>query len=269
MTIGMSIFLFDTNDIGIDYTTLKSKIASFYNEFEPDLYLLHKRKIYFLFHHNLLATKDYSIDINYLNLSNEIIELLGSIKSNRKRLISEYKIKVTEKDIHIARIQSSPFIQTYANSLETLDYRHNARKFKELPDELCDENLIKVIKFIFLEIRKFLDFSEARLIIHHVLIECVDGESATNSPEGIHQDGMDYIVSAFVLESKNICGAKSIVYLEDKKTKIFQTTLKEGQGILQVDKNSSLWHEVTEIRPINKNLPAFRSSIGFDIEIVR
>ena len=48
--------------------------------------------------------------------------------------------------------------------------------------------------------------------------------------KSIHQDGMDFIVSAFMVESKNIYGAKSIVYLEDKKTKIFQTILKEGQG---------------------------------------
>ncbi|MDE5603648.1 MAG: hypothetical protein K2I71_07025 [Helicobacter sp.] len=42
---------------------------------------------------------------------------------------------------------------------------------------------------------------------------------------------MDCIVSAFVVESKNIYSAKSMVYLEDKKTNIFQTTLKEGQGL--------------------------------------
>lgn len=59
------------------------------------------------------------------------------------------------------------------------------------------------------------------MIIHHILVECVNGDSATNSPEGIHQDGMDCIVSAFVVESRNICGAKSIVYLDDKETKIF------------------------------------------------
>ncbi|WP_238699289.1 2OG-Fe dioxygenase family protein [Helicobacter sp. MIT 05-5294] len=107
------------------------------------------------------------------------------------------------------------------------------------------------------------------MIVHHVLVECIDGESATNSPEGIHQDGVDFIVSAFVVESKNIGGGESMIYLEDKKTKVFQTTLKEGQGILQADKNSCLWHEVTPIYPLNKDLPAYRSSIGFDIEIMQ
>lgn len=52
---------------------------------------------------------------------------------------------------------------------------------------------------------------------------------------------MDFIMSAFVVERKNIRGAKSIIYMEDKKTRIFETILKEGQGILQVDANSPLW----------------------------
>lgn len=268
MKFTIPIFLFDYKDIGVDIVALKSKIASFYGEFQPDYYLLHKRKIDFLFQNNLLKSKDYTIDIASLDLPNGITKTLDSFVSNRKRLISEYRIKIKEKDINILRIPSSPFVQVNANSLEKLDYRHYARKFKELPNELFDDNLVKIIKFVFLEIKKFLDFSEAHLIIHHTLIECINGESATNSPEGIHQDGMDYIVSAFVVESQNICGAKSILYLEDKKTKIFQTTLKEGQGILQADKDSFLWHKVTDIQPIHSDLPAFRSSIGFDIEII-
>lgn len=269
MIIKMPICLFDYKDMGVDFAALKSNVASCYDEFEIDSYLLHKRKIDFLYQNNILDNKDYKIDIASLNLPNEILKTLDSFVSNRKRLTAECRIKLEEKNLKIERVPSSPFIQTYANSLEALDYRHEERKFKELPDRLFDENLIKIIKFIFLEIRKFLVFSEARLIIHHVLVECVNGDSATNSPEGIHQDGMDCIVSAFVVESRNICGAKSIVYLEDKKTKIFQTTLKEGRGILQVDKDSCLWHEVTAITPINEDLPAFRSSIGLDIEIVR
>lgn len=53
-----------------------------------------------------------------------------------------------------------------------------------------------------------------------------------------------------------------------KKTKIFETILKNGQGIVQQDLNSKLWHEVTEITQINVNEIGYRSSIGFDIEIL-
>lgn len=118
MDIKIPIFLFDYKDIGIDFVVLKSKIASFYGEFQPDYYLLYKRKIDFLFQNNLLKSKDYTIDIASLDLPNGITETLDSFVSNRKRLISEYRIKIKEKDINILRIPSSPFVQVNANSLE-------------------------------------------------------------------------------------------------------------------------------------------------------
>ena len=37
-----------------------------------------------------------------------------------------------------------------------------------------------------------------------------------NAPEGIHQDSVDYIVSAFVLKRYNIKGGESIIYDENK-----------------------------------------------------
>ncbi|MDE6958439.1 MAG: ACT domain-containing protein, partial [Helicobacter apodemus] len=36
------------------------------------------------------------------------------------------------------------FVQVNANSFEKLDYRHYARKFKELPNELFDDNLVEI-----------------------------------------------------------------------------------------------------------------------------
>lgn len=158
MDIKIPILLFDYKDIGIDFVALKSKIASFYGEFQPDYYLLHKRKINFLFQNNLLKSKDYTIDIAFLDLPNGITKTLDSFVSNRKRLISEYRIKIKEKDINILRIPSFPFVQVNANSLEKSDHRHYARKFKELPNELFDNNLIEMIKFIFLEIKKIFRF---------------------------------------------------------------------------------------------------------------
>ncbi|WP_181881892.1 2OG-Fe dioxygenase family protein [Helicobacter sp. MIT 14-3879] len=159
-------------------------------------------------------------------MQEDIKRHLDSFVSKRKRLISKYKITFQgnhskkiplTKAIEIKRVPSTHFIQTYANSLETSDYRHSARTFKELPDVLFDENLTQIIQFIFLEIRRFSVFDRARLIVHHVLIECIEGESATNSPEGIHQDGMDFIMSAFVREQKYLWCSKYCVCRRQKE----------------------------------------------------
>lgn len=100
----------------------------------------------------------YCLWLNYeivsLNLRDEIIKYLDFFISNRKRLISEYEIQFKERDVYIKRVPSYGFVQVDANSLELLDYRHSVRKFKELPYELLDENLIKNIRFVFVEIKK-------------------------------------------------------------------------------------------------------------------
>ena len=137
-----------------------------------------------------------------------------------------------------------------------------------MPDKLFDDDLRNMLRFISFRLCKYIKKYKFAITVHHTFIFCKDGKKSTNSPEGIHQDGMDFIMSAFVIDKKNINGAKSIIYANDKKTKIFETILKNGQGIIQQDLNSKLWHEVTEITQINVNEIGYRSSIGFDIEIL-
>lgn len=89
-----------------------------------------------------------------------------------------------------------------------------------------------------------------------------------NSPEGIHQDGAGYIVSALVVERKGITGGMSYIFGPDKKTKYFAKTLQQGEGLFQADKGSTLWHTVTKIKPDKNHSSGFRNIIGFDINIL-
>ena len=100
-----------------------------------------------------------------------------------------------------------------------------------------------------------------------MLVETAKERITSNSPEGIHQDGYDYIVSALVVERKNISGGISEIFANDKKSKILSTTLQPGFGLLQPDLNTDLWHHVTKIQPTSDI--GFRSSIGFDIALIR
>ncbi|MEM8907566.1 MAG: 2OG-Fe dioxygenase family protein, partial [Bacteroidota bacterium] len=106
------------------------------------------------------------------------------------------------------------------------------------------------------------------IIVHHTLVYCYSDQLATNSPEGIHQDGMDYIVSALVMERHNIAGGRSVIYGNDMQTKVMETTLQSGQGILQPDLGTELWHEVTAIRCKNAQKLGYRSTIGYDITVI-
>ncbi|MGC4046235.1 MAG: 2OG-Fe dioxygenase family protein [Armatimonas sp.] len=93
------------------------------------------------------------------------------------------------------------------------------------------------------------------------------GVSATNSPEGIHQDGADYIVSAMVVEREGVTGGESRVYDSDKETVLLRHTLQPGEGLFQADAGSPLWHDVS---PVAASGPSdgVRSLFGLDIRVV-
>jgi len=100
--------------------------------------------------------------------------------------------------------------------------------------------------------------------LHQVRQICYPNVESHNSPEGIHKDGADYIVSALVMNRYNINGGESIVY-DDDKNMLYNTILEKGEGIFQDDKR--LWHYVTPITTDN-NYIGIRDIIGLDIKIL-
>lgn len=79
-----------------------------------------------------------------------------------------------------------------------------------------------MIFFTLKKIYALTGLSDFKLSIHHSFVFCENNTAATNSPEDIYQDEMDFIILAFVVERKNIKGAKSIIYKQDKKTRFLK-----------------------------------------------
>jgi len=97
-----------------------------------------------------------------------------------------------------------------------------------------------------------------------------------NSPEGVHEDGAPYIISALVINRENALGGTSQIYekLEDGTQElIFEKVLNPGEFIFQADTGeektfgNDLWHYVTGISPTSVAEIGVRDIIGFDIEI--
>ena len=267
------ITVIDYINIGLNLDKIQNKLFNYYDEYEDDLYLLHKNKLDYISKFMKINDgriyKNINFDFSSLNLDGNILKTILLFTPNRKRLISKYIIEINNENFKIDRVGADNFVQTFAFVAdEKFDYRKNERKFKELPDDLFDDDLRNMLKFVSFKLSSYLKKYKFAITVHHTFIFCENGKKSTNSPEGIHQDGMDFIMSAFVIDRKNISGGKSVIYANDKETKLFETTLKNGQGIIQQDLNSELWHEVTEISQINANEIGYRSSIGFDIEVL-
>ena len=283
MVLSTPISVFSLSELNIDLPKLQNKLQKFYSQYEPDQYLLQQSKINALQQitkdidknllydiYNGLMTDDELIKKFSSVVAIETLEQITSLQPIRWRLISECDVVWKDKWI-ITRVTSKPFEQSQALIASDLnDYRLSPRQFKELPDELFDDDLENMILYIANKI-KFSNESinKLKLVIHHTLVYSLLTQISSNSPEVIHQDGMDYIVSALVIEKTNISGGKSIIYGEDKKTPIFEIELQTGYGLFQPDVNTNLWHEVTPITLINKKDAGFRSIIGFDVEVVK
>jgi len=281
------ITLFNCAQHDVDITHLQKTLRDAYADYEWDTYLIQQNKISLIreqlpqeanvvvpvrvwhdLYHGII--QDADVPLFFPALPADFIKKLTAIAPTRKRCISQYNIE-WKGQWNIERVSSQPFAQSNAllASANALDYRVGSRTFKELPDALFDESLLKLIKAVANKTKEAKpNLKKMKVVVHHTVVYCDALQLSTNSPEGVHQDGMDYIVSALVIERQNISGGKSIIYGSDKTTKLFQCELQSGQGIFQADANTELWHEVTPITARDENATAFRSTVGFDVSVV-
>ena len=99
--------------------------------------------------------------------------------------------------------------------------------------------------------------------IHQVRQTSYGSMESHNSPEGIHRDGSDYIVSALIIHRNNVNGGESIIYNKHKQM-VYKTILDDKEGIYQEDTDQ--WHYVSPISTRGQGL-GFRDILGIDITL--
>ena len=184
----------------------------------------------------------------------------------RKRAVARFNVQFGGGKWNFERIAGERFRQ----NVEAGDPRALVRVFHEMETLVADHPQVRHLMQCFAELvrERHPDCKKLRMNVHQMFIFADILSAGDNAPEGIHQDGADYIVSALVIERAGILGGESIVYGPDKKTVYFRRTLAEGEGIFQTDKG--LWHYVTPIRE-NPAVPpdyGHRSILGFDMDFV-
>lgn len=162
--------------------------------------------------------------------------------------------------------------ERYQQKVAPEDPRALVRIFHEMEELVTEHPLMRHLMCSLAEVVHELRPEAHTLLMHaHQMFVFADASgSGSNAPEGIHQDGADYIVSALVIERAGIVGGESIVYGPDKKTEYLRRTLLEGEGIFQADAGSPLWHTVTLIREDPTTPPDYghRSILGFDMDVL-
>ncbi|SJN56679.1 hypothetical protein VR7878_01902 [Vibrio ruber DSM 16370] len=82
--------------------------------------------------------------------------------------------------------------------------------------------------------------------IHQMRIASVFDETMV-SPEGVHQDGYDYI-AMIGIDRHNIVGGELMLYQDNHAAPFFRKVLEDGEVAMVAD--SALWHNATPIRAI-------------------
>lgn len=277
------------SDLGIDKEAFLAYIRPFFTNLKDDDYLVKEKQIDFL-KKNFVEDADKiealhqayftgEIDINSLatwidRLGKEQKHLFERLSlTTRQRNISTFTIEADINDFKIERIYPKSFEQ------DVEDFRVWERVFEEASTE-CVENdffnnfllkIFQIVKSIHPSITKL------KMISHFMRTISQEEILGENSPEGIHEDGASYIVSALVINRQNIIGAESQVYEKldsGEKELIYKKVLEPGEFIFQGDTGeekifgNDLWHYVTAIKAVDQSQFGIRDIIGLDIEII-
>jgi hypothetical protein len=94
-----------------------------------------------------------------------------------------------------------------------------------------------------------------RVETHQFRIEAQPDQSGKPTPEGMHRDGVDYVLVLLVRRSNIVSGTTTIADLN--KAPLGSFTLVDALDAALVD-DARAYHGVTPIEPLDKTVPAFR-----------
>ncbi|WP_299312734.1 2OG-Fe dioxygenase family protein [uncultured Aquimarina sp.] len=288
-TIKSPIRVSSVEDLGIDVSSFLHFFKPFFEELQDDVYLVKGKQITFLKEiFPLDSTSIEKLHKPYFEGTRTIEALAYWIQQldenqkqefnqlsiiTRQRNISSFLIEIWDNQYFVERIAQQGFEQ------DVDDFRVWKRIFKQatreaVENELFVELLKKIaglVKKIHPEVRKIQITSH---FMRTISKEKIKGE---NSPEGMHEDGAQYIMSALVVNRQNIIGAESQIYektTSDSNELIFKKVLEPGEFIFQADTGeeftfgNDLWHYVTPIEPEDISNSGIRDIIGFDMDIL-
>ncbi len=188
-------------------------------------------------------------------------ERFYSIRVNRFRSIAKFSVSVrSNNDFDVERIPVGAFVQS---NLPPGDIRSMPRHFAETSTKITEHpGFHHILQFVCQQVASTKELSRLSVTFHQVCTYAQRDRPFLLS-DGIHQDGMDYIVSAIPIILDQVVVPLSTVYMPDMRP-ILETHLQVGEGILHDDHN--YWHGVSAVN--SSHTLGRRGSIGLDIDVI-
>jgi hypothetical protein len=118
------------------------------------------------------------------------------------------------------------------------------REFAELDDALIELDIFRNLVLAFSDSCKL--HPEAEIGVHQIRTICSSDNLGNPAPEGIHQDGTDFI-GIFSVDRDNIQGGETHLYTAKKEKPVFSKILNPGELLLVNDHD--FFHFTTPIKP--------------------
>lgn len=102
------------------------------------------------------------------------------------------------------------------------------------------------------------------IYVHQIRIVACSESKGIPTPEGIHQDGHNYVAQIF-LSRKNVSGGKSMLF-DSNKLPLFETTMINTLDTILID-DKVLYHYVTPIMPDDPDQVSYRDMLLIDFNL--
>ncbi|WP_227729269.1 2OG-Fe dioxygenase family protein [Yersinia proxima] len=283
MEIKHNIVKFNIDEFGLNIKSIKDELS--FEKLIWDINDIKLSQLRFLISKNfkhrkiILQGAQHYLDNN--SVPESIQNLISSLsvpdkkffyacKPFRKRSISQFMVECIDNKWEVNNVDLPQLVNFTQQADHQLDLRNLIRRFAPMEHAVCHSPILKILIKNLVEM---LSECEPNRKLKKVEVTChqisliIDNSTltASNSPEGLHQDGSNYIVSALVIDKYNIEGGTSKLYCTKKDTFIKSHTLECGEGLFHIDKNSTIWHQVTPIKLKEPSLKiGYRNILGFD-----
>jgi hypothetical protein len=295
---GFPIRKFSLSGLGLNQPEFLSLVRPYYKTMEWDYYDVRRSQLELIQDHLKgereekeaapLLISYYKGDLSFqallhslpVSLPSSLLNQLSTIAPFRKKTATCFRCYFNNNGsafssdaFSTVRVEHKAF-EPIAQAVTNDDIRSVPRVYPELSSSLRNSPLFGTFLQRLSLLVKEVDPSVAQMdiVLWQTSLTPTVKQASSNSPEGIHQDGADFIVSALIVERENVDGAESVIYQDDKQSVIASTVLEEGEGIFQADSVSPLWHTVTPItiKDPSHSVHGIRNSLGFDFfNIVR
>ena len=284
LEIGYPIRVFNLQGLGLDQDVFIKELAPSFHELPWDYYDVKRDQVLYLMQHYPDQAQrlegflpEYYADSVNLDAIKDLLELLSDSEKDdfsqivpyRRRSISRFILNWDDNMWKSERVTMDDFTQIASAEK---DYRVYKRIFAPTPKSVTDHEEFRKLLVRLAEIVQSVrnDVTKIQMTCHQMSLVAMPKKQVTNAPEGIHQDGADYIVSALVMERRGVIGGESRVYGSDKGTSYLAHILQIGEALFQADSNSPLWHDITPVSlDAEKDATeGIRSIFGFDINVI-